>query len=152
MATQWTAGTTSGQVLTAATLNTIGAAWVTYTPSPIQGGVLTQFTTNYSKYALFQKTCIVQMKFTMTGAGGAIPGQALWINLPFAVASTNNNTGSFYYLDSGTANYVGAAVSVPAQPNYVQLFVSGAGTLGSNPAVTVAVNDTAQFTFSYEVA
>lgn len=33
MATQWTAGTTSGQVLTAATLNTIGAAWETWTPT-----------------------------------------------------------------------------------------------------------------------
>jgi hypothetical protein len=30
MATQWTAGTTSGQVLTAATLNTIGAVAVDY--------------------------------------------------------------------------------------------------------------------------
>ena len=34
MATQWTAGTTAGQILTAATLNTIGAAWETWTPAP----------------------------------------------------------------------------------------------------------------------
>jgi len=40
MATQWTAGTTSGQVLTAATLNTIGAVWETWTPA------LTASTTN----------------------------------------------------------------------------------------------------------
>ena len=33
MATQWTAGTTAGQVLTAATLNTIGAATQSYTPA-----------------------------------------------------------------------------------------------------------------------
>lgn len=32
MATQWTAGLTSGATLSANTLNTIGAAWETYTP------------------------------------------------------------------------------------------------------------------------
>ena len=42
MATQWTAGTVSGQVLTAATLNTIGAAWVDYTPTLTQGVTVTK--------------------------------------------------------------------------------------------------------------
>jgi len=33
MATQYTAGLTAGQVLTAATMNQIGAAWETWTPA-----------------------------------------------------------------------------------------------------------------------
>jgi hypothetical protein len=42
MATQWTAGTTSGQVLTAATLNTIGAVAVDYTPTLTQSATVTK--------------------------------------------------------------------------------------------------------------
>ncbi|ANH49593.1 hypothetical protein uvFWCGRAMDFOSS50C341_011 [Freshwater phage uvFW-CGR-AMDFOS-S50-C341] len=151
MATQWTAGTTSGQVLTAATLNTIGAAWVTYTPAPIQGGFLTQFTTNYSKYALFQKTCIVQQKITMTGSGGAVAGQNIYVNLPFAAASLTSLTGSYYYLDSGTANYGGPAIGA-LSTNYLYCIMPNLGVVGANPSIIAAVNDVIQFTCSFEVA
>lgn len=153
MAAQWTAGNTSGSVLTAAKLNTIGAAWENYTPAPIQGNFATGFTTNYSRYALFQKTCMVQMKITFTSSAGALAGNNILINLPFNAASITNVTGSFYYLDSGTANYTGSFVGQSAVPsNYGYFLISGAGVLGATPAVTIAANDTLQFHCTYEVA
>ena len=72
MATQWTAGTTSGQVLTAATLNTIGAEWETWTPA------LTGSTTNPNlgstgtstgRYARINKIVIGNANFTFSGVG-----------------------------------------------------------------------------------
>ena len=73
MATQWTAGTTSGQVLTAATLNTIGAAWETYTPTVAsQSGTITSFTARAGKYTRINKLVIVLFDFTINvnGTGG----------------------------------------------------------------------------------
>jgi hypothetical protein len=152
MAAQWTAGNTSGSVLTAAKLNTIGAAWETYTPQPIQGGFATNFTTNYSRYALFQKTCLVQMKLTFTGSAGAIAGQNILINLPFNPVLNTAITGSYYYLDSGTANYGGALVGTNVGTAYCFMIASSLGVLGANPNFQIAVNDTLQFSCAYEVA
>lgn len=73
MATQWTAGTTSGQVLTAATLNTIGAAWETYTPTVAsQSGTITSFTARSGKYTRINKLVIVLFDFqiNVNGTGG----------------------------------------------------------------------------------
>jgi hypothetical protein len=152
MATQWNAGTSAGQVLTAAKLNTIGAAWETYTPAPYQGGFISSFVTNYSKYALFQKTCIVQQKITFTGSTGAVAGNPILLNLPFAALTILSTTGSYYYLDSGTANYVGAVVGNVISTNYVGLMLSGQALIGQTPNIIVQNNDSVQFTISYEIA
>jgi hypothetical protein len=139
-------------VLTAAKLNTIGAAWETYTPVPFQGGLATGFTTNYSRYALFQKTCLVQMKLTFTSSAGAIAGNNILINLPFNPVLNTAITGSYYYLDSGTANYGGPLVGTAVGTAYCYMILPNAGVLGANPNFAVAVNDTLQFSCAYEVA
>ena len=139
-------------MLTAATLNTIGAAWVTYTPAPIQGNFLTGFTTNYSKYALFQKTCIVTQKITFTSSAGAVAAYPIVTNLPFAAAAGLSGTGSYHYFDSGVQNYVGTAKGTAFNSSYVEFIVNAAGQLGINPAFLAAVNDTLQISYSYEVA
>jgi hypothetical protein len=125
---------------------------VTYSPAPIQGNYLTQFTVNYARYALFQKTCIVNAKVTITGAGGAIAGQPILMTLPFNSAAQTAINGSFYYFDSGTANYVGTTTGSAITNYWVQNIVSGLGAIGTSPAVTVAVNDIFQITVCYEVA
>lgn len=125
---------------------------MTYSPAPIQGNYLTQFTVNYAKYALFQKTCIVNAKVTFTGSGGAVGGQAILMTLPFNSAAQTAITGSFYYFDSGSANYVGTTTGSPLTNNWALNIVSGLGAIGATPAVTVAVNDTFQITVCYEVA
>jgi hypothetical protein len=69
MATQWTAqGITSGAVLPASTLQSIGAAWVDYTPTLTQGVTVTK-TVVQARYCQFQKTIIGQMVLNPTSAG-----------------------------------------------------------------------------------
>ena len=76
MAVQWTAGTTSGQVLTAATLNTIGAAWETWTPTvTAQTGSFTTVTVSLARYGRINKLVYAEIDFTITsiGTGAGIP-------------------------------------------------------------------------------
>lgn len=63
MATQWTAQTVAGQVLSNTTLNTIGAAWENYTPALsawIQGNG-----TYYARYSRTQQIISFEMIFTV---------------------------------------------------------------------------------------
>ena len=66
MATQWTAGTTSGQVLTAATLNTIGAVWETWTNGTSLAIDVSSFATTANVTYLDSTTQVVGV-----GSGGA---------------------------------------------------------------------------------
>ena len=87
MATQWTAGTTSGQVLTAATLNTIGAAWETWTPViTATAGAITSYTTTTPRYARVNKIVTGQIIFAITNVGTAT-GVPIF-TLPITAAST----------------------------------------------------------------
>ena len=72
MATQWTAGLTDNTVLPAATLNTIGAAWETWTPTySASSGSFTTITTNAARYCRIQKLVIVHINATVTSVGTA---------------------------------------------------------------------------------
>jgi hypothetical protein len=70
MATQWTAGLTDNTTLPAATLNTIGAAWETWTPTVTsQSGTITTGSLQYARYARIQKLVVVQFAYNVTTAG-----------------------------------------------------------------------------------
>jgi len=150
MATQWTAGTTSGQVLTAAKLNTIGAAWETYTPTPVQNNFVTSFTTNYSKYAQIGKTIFVNQKITFTGSTGATGGQPIISNLPFTAAAGAGLTGSFYYFRAGVANYGGPVTGYPLNSSWLQFILPNDSLIGQSPNFIVANTHILQFSVTYE--
>jgi hypothetical protein len=154
MATQYTAGLTSGQVLTAATMNTIGAAWVSYTPV-IKGGATTVTATiTYAKYAQINKNIIVEVLATVTSAGAA--NGIVTISLPtgFNCVSTSDfrSVGTFVIKDSGVAYYIGAAIAASATE------ISGLGygannNMGANsPAFTLANGDGVSMFVVYEIA
>lgn len=85
MATQYTAGLSSGQVLTAATMNSIGAAWETYTPTlSSQTGTLTTATIG-ARYARIQNIVFVRFQVSITNKGTA--GGALGITVPITAQS-----------------------------------------------------------------
>lgn len=73
MATQYTAGLTQGQVLTAAIMNQLGAIWETWTPtySASGGGAFTTVTTTVARYAQIQKLIFVNIDATVTTLGTA---------------------------------------------------------------------------------
>jgi hypothetical protein len=91
MATQYTAGLSSGQILTAATMNSIGAAWESYTPTLTQSSTVTK-TVTYAKYTQINKLCIVNVRLDVTGAGTA--ANSVVVGLPLTSASANINIGS----------------------------------------------------------
>lgn len=94
MATQYTAGLTTGQVLTAATMNTIGAAWETWTPTiTANAGVITASTVNTARYCRLQKLIIGIVDVTITTAGTAA-GNQLQFTLPFLSAAARRNIGA----------------------------------------------------------
>ena len=106
MATQWTAGTTSGQVLTAATLNTIGAVWETYTPSlsawTLGNGTLT------GRYTRINKFVNVEITFTR---GSTSTTTALGPVFGLPIATRTGNIGAFSWF--GTAQDVSAGSQFP---------------------------------------
>lgn len=151
MATQWTAGTTPGQVLTAATLNTIGAAWETYTPTVKGGATTLTGTVLYARYARLNKTVWVQVAFQSSGAGAA--NGIISVSYPSGLTPSNTDVrtiGTFHILDSGTAWYIGSASAT----NPIQGLAYGGGNyMGTaTPAMTIAANDVISVAVCYEVA
>jgi mannitol-1-phosphate/altronate dehydrogenase len=99
MATQWTAGTVSGQILTAATLNTIGAVTVDYTPTLTQGVAVTK-TVVQARYFQFQKFVQGTIVLNATSAGTA--GQVVAVGLPISARATSTMTAFGYIYDAST--------------------------------------------------
>lgn len=150
MATQYTAGLTTGQVLTAATMNTIGAAWESYTPSLTQSGNVTK-TVTYAKYTQINKLCICNVRLDVTGTGTA--GSNLVVGLPLTAS-----VGAGLRIGSGVIYDASAAVAYAAIMNTVSSttisFVgdwSGANSWGSSPNIAIANTDQVSFSIMYEV-
>jgi hypothetical protein len=148
MATQWTAGTTSGQVLTAATLNTIGAAWVSYTPTLTQGVTVTK-TIAYAKYCQIQKLCIVNLDLNVTSAGTG--ASAIAIGLPLTTSATTQQIGSgFVYDQNVNALYAGPA-SLASATTITMLYQTGS-PIGQSPSMALASGDVIRLMVAYEVS
>jgi hypothetical protein len=99
MATQYTAGLTSGQVLTAATMNSIGAAWETYTPTWTSSGTAPALGngTLTGRYCRINKTIVVQIALT-TGSTSTYGTGSYYLSLPF---TNTTNTSIFFPLGFG---------------------------------------------------
>jgi hypothetical protein len=148
MATQWTAGTTSGQVLTAATLNTIGAAWVDYTPTLTQGVTVTK-TVVQARYCQFQKTVIGQVLMNVTNAGTA--GNAVLVGLPLSARAVNGMS-AFGYIYDANVNVMYNLTGVVSTGTTLQFYYQTGNAFGVSPAVTLAASDQIAINFSYEIA
>ena len=88
MATQYNAGLTSGQVLTAATMNSIGATWETWTPTVTAlAGTITAGTISLARYMQIQKLVIATFNYSITTAGTAV-GSLVRFTLPITASTT----------------------------------------------------------------
>jgi hypothetical protein len=153
MATQYTAGLVQGQKNTAAIMNSIGAAWESYTPTWKQGTTTITHTVNYAKYSRINKNVVVEVRLTSTGTGAA--GGALNVTLPTGldcVSSADTRVVGTLLFQNATAFYVGAAVA-PTATTINGLAYGGTGYMGFNaPAATVASGDVIAFSVTYEIA
>jgi hypothetical protein len=152
MATQWTAqGITSGAVLPAATLQSIGAASVSYTPTLTQGVTVSK-TISVARYWQFNKMIIGQVALGITSSGTA--GQPVLIGLPISGnAYVSIITGTFMFTGgpSHYGNKVGSSVmyGLTTIGGFVQDGISN--WFGVNPAFQVLNGDGVYATFMYEV-
>jgi hypothetical protein len=119
MATQYTAGLTTGQVLTAATMNSIGAAWETWTPTITASvGTFTTTTVNTAQFGRINKIVFGKLDVSIVTVGTA--AGALQFTLPITadlmvgngdavgVVREVNLSGNFmyYYLQSSTVGRI----------------------------------------------
>ena len=146
MATQWTAGTTSGQVLTAATLNTIGAAWVDYTPTLTQSATVTK-TISYARYCQVQKLIVVEIFLIATSAGTAANG--VRVGLPVTANKTGQLLGSGFIYDAST-NTMYNLLPYGFDQNIAAFYYQTGSEFGVSPAVTLANTDQIRLKFTYE--
>lgn len=150
MATQYTAGLSAGQVLTAATMNTIGAAWETWTPVVEQPGNI-GITVNLARYARIQKLVVATFVVTITGTGTA--GQSLAISLPLASNNTVNAFGPGFLYDASTATMYNGTFYTPSTTRawFIGDWAAG-GVWGTTPVLGVANNDVWRGTMIYETS
>jgi len=152
MATQYTAGLTSGQVLTAATMNSIGAAWESYTPTLTQSGAVTK-TVTYAKYTQINKLVIVQCALSVTGAGTA--GQAVKVGLPMNASTSGTlRLGSGNIYDASTGTQYGGIWALALANNSVWMIGdwSGGSVWGGSPNIALANGDNVELSIMYEAA
>ena len=157
MATQWTAGLTDNTTLPAATLNRIGAAWESYTPTfvniTVGNGILV------ARYSQINKVVTVQLKFTLGSTSVIGGGGGITMSLPVTMATAQ-------YANSASLIGVGSGVDVSPFTNY-QLWVLVATSttvafgymtsnryqeiFGTGP-FTWTTNDVFTCSFTYEAA
>lgn len=135
-------------------MNSIGAAWESYTPT-LKGGATTITTTiNYCKYARINKNVIIQMDLTCTTAGAA---NGTWTcTYPSGLAPANSSGwrpyGTINFYDNPTAFYVGVVVPYDAT-TFAAIAYGGTNYMGTNsPALTIANTDRFMVQLMYEVA
>ena len=151
MATQWTAGTTSGQVLTAATLNTIGAATVAYTPAwtstgtqpAIGNGTIT------GSYFQFQKFIVGEI-FMLIGSTTTFGTGSYLLSVPLPALSTGcSGFGQLLDASAGFISYVGVALA-PSSTTLEFRFGNAQGIWSPTVPFTLATNDQLRIRFFYE--
>lgn len=156
MATQYTAGLTAGQILTAATMNQIGAVWETWTPA------LTASTTNPTlgtgsvitgRYARIQKTVFGNVTILFGSAGVAAGTGFYFVSLPITAQSATPPVGSGWMLDSSASLLRQIEVTLDSTTR-VALWLDNTtnfAVAATNPW-TWAANDQIRFQFTYEAA
>ena len=155
MATQWTAGTTSGQVLTAATLNTIGAAWESWTPN------WTASTTNPAigngfiggSYCRINKTVIAE-GYVIAGSTTTYGSGTYRISIPFGTMISSNGLIGYATIFDASAGYISyAGVASQVSTSLVEFRLGAASNIFSPTVpVTMANADQLRFQLIYQVA
>lgn len=158
MATQYTAGLSAGQILTAATMNQIGAAWETWTPA------LTASTTNPTlgtgstatgRYGRIQKTVFGQL-LVQFGTSGVAQGSGFYfVSVPITAQASGPTVGSGYILDN-SASLLRHVVAVLDTTSRMALWIDNSTNFAvsaTNPfAGGWAANDSMRIDFQYEAA
>jgi len=162
MATQYTAGLTSGQVLTAATMNSIGAAWETWTPALTASSVnpsLGTGSTATGKYVRVNKLVIANFLIRFGTSPTAGTGTYA-ISVPVTAIGTQSYyegaLGQILIRDDSTqAQYQCTSYFVTTgtfNPVYSATYGGALVNVGAAAPWTWAANDSISGTIIYEAA
>jgi hypothetical protein len=150
MATQYTAGLVTGQVLTAATMNSIGAVAETYTPTVTQLGAVTG-TVNIGRYQRIQNMVNVWVQINITGTGTA--NNSLVVSLPITAKNTSAQLGIAGIYDASVgAMYMAWCFSTTSTSVVFAGDWAGPGTWGTIPNLAIGNSDAIWLNLSYEAA
>lgn len=135
MATQWTANVSAGQILTAAKLQEIGAAWESWIPT-LSGSVsnpnLGTTGTKDGKYTRINKLVIANANFTFGGTGITAGSGFYKCSLPIPAIAAAPTVGAVVAIDvssfASTVNIVGLDTTS---------LVIGYGTGGASLAASI---------------
>jgi len=136
MATQYTAGLSVGQVLTAETMNSIGATWESYTPTwtnlTVGNG------TQDFKYSRINKVIAVAGKLTF-GTTTSVTGNPIRMGLPVTNARSGYvHMGTAGFDDYAVSQYFGSALAGSTTETYLYV-LNVAGTYPSYVATSATV-------------
>ena len=158
MATQYTAGLSAGQVLTAATMNQIGAAYESWTPS------LTASTTNPNRgstgaasgrYGRIQKTVYGAGYFSFGGTGISAGSGFYFTSIPVTAYEAGLVVGSWAAYDN-SADTIAIGQVLLDSTSRLAFYRNGVGGGNFLVAATVpwtwAASDFIRFNFQYEAA
>lgn len=157
MATQYTAGLSAGQVLTAATMNQIGAvgnaytpAWTATTTNPvINNGSITGQWQQINKL-------VVGNIWIVVGSTTNIGSGFYRFSVPLAINANQFFVGSVQILDNsaGYTAYIGAGLPVTSGGTTIEFRTHGAGTFTNAVPVPggLANGDQIRIQFVYEAA
>lgn len=157
MATQYTAGLTTGQVLTSATMNSIGAVSETFTPlwsstgtqPAIGNGTLT------GRYFRIQKMIFVEM-FFQPGSTSTYGTGTYKFSIPVVA-----RTGIFGFMSTGVARLYDASVGTVvfgqtgfqnSETDRCMVYLATGTPLGQTVPFTWATADELIMSFQYEAA
>jgi hypothetical protein len=149
MATQWTAqGISAGAVLPAATLQSIGAAWETWTP------VWTASTTNPAigngfiggSYCRINKTVIAE-GYVIAGSTTTYGSGAYRISVPISPMISSNGLIGYATLFDASAGYISYAGIASQNTTSLVEFRLGAASNLFSPTVPVTMANADQFRF-----
>ena len=144
----------AGDVLTAAELNAIGEAWISYTPT-LTAGVTVTNTVQYAKYTQVNKIVFVSVALACTSAGTA--GSPIYITLPITAATGGGSFGNpigagGFYDASTTVQYNGTVTQNGTTSMWMFANGTGGSLFGQFPSITVASGDIVFFNAIYQAA
>ena len=127
-----------GEVLTAAAMNSIGAAWETWTPTiSSTGGTLGGGTLRMAEYCLINKICFFQVNYKITSVGTGTG--FLRITFPFTAKSQAPNND--FSIGTGRENENTGVTLNCVQQNTTNMFVTtyvNGGVITLNNGITVS--------------
>jgi hypothetical protein len=136
MATQYNGGLVAGDVLTAATMNSIGAVWETYTPTvTASSGTITTGSLTLARYARVQKLVFVYIQYTITTAGTA-NGAKIEFTLPVPqLTAYPNGTAMGIAREFSASGWLGNAALISSKARISKY--DDTASIASGNAITV---------------